>query len=310
MKHVLVTGYTGFVGKNLTQYLLDNKYQVTGVGRGMHDTTDKFKQITYSELSTIENCHAIIHLAGKAHDLKNVSNEAEYFAANTELTKKVFEVFLKSPITTDFIYLSSVKAAADSVVGELYETSEPRPTTAYGRSKLAAENFMLQATLPPGKRLFILRPCMIHGPGNKGNLNLLFQLVKKRIPYPLAAFNNKRSLVSIENLLFVIDRLLTHKNIATGVYNIADDEPLATNQIIDILAKAIGVKPRKWHINTTLITNTARLGDVLKLPLNTERLQKLTESYIVCNDKLKQALNIKKLPVSAKDGLLHTALNL
>lgn len=310
MKHVLVTGYTGFVGKNLTQYLLDKKYEVIGVGRSIDDIAETFKQVTYSEIHTIENCHAIIHLAGKAHDLKNVGNEAEYFTVNTELTKKMFEIFLKSPVTTDFIYLSSVKAAADSVVGELSETSEPKPTTAYGRSKLAAENYMLQATLPPGKRLFILRPCMIHGPGNKGNLNLLFQLVKKRIPYPLAAFNNKRSLVSIENLLFVVDRLLTLNNITSGVYNIADDEPLATNQIIDILANAIGVKPRKWRINPTLITNAARLGDLLKLPLNTERLQKLTESYVVCNGKLKQALNIKKLPVSAKDGLLHTALNL
>jgi len=118
------------------------------------------------------------------------------------------------------------------------------------------------------------------------------------------------SLVSIQNLLFIFDKLLTDTSVKSGVYNIVDDEDLGTTQIIDILAKAINVKPRKLHISTALVTKLARLGDVLRLPLNTERLQKLTESYVVNNTKLKQALSINQLPVTATDGLLYTASNM
>ena len=100
--------------------------------------------------------------------------------------------------------LSSVKAAADEINGELTEEIIPKPSTHYGKSKLLAEEYILSKVLPPGKRVYIIRPCMIHGPGNKGNLNLLYQLVRKNVPWPLASFDNKRSFCSIENLCFVI----------------------------------------------------------------------------------------------------------
>ncbi|RVU00713.1 NAD-dependent epimerase/dehydratase family protein [Mucilaginibacter limnophilus] len=308
MKNVIITGYSGFVGKNLTGYLMRKGCKITGVGR-TQGVVEPFDTITYSQLSQLNNFDAIIHLAGKAHDLKNTSLEAEYFLVNTDLTMQVFKEFLRSE-ATDFIYLSTVKAAADSVSGELLETDEPQPATAYGRSKLAAEQQLLAMPLPLGKRLFIIRPCMIHGPGNKGNLNLLYTLVNKRVPYPLAAFSNKRSVLSIQNLLFALNAILSDSKIPGGIYNIADDEPLSTTQMIDIMAKALHIKAFKWHISPGLIKFAARAGDKLHLPLNSHRLQKLTESYVVNNAKLKKALGISKFPVSARDGLIYTALNL
>jgi nucleoside-diphosphate-sugar epimerase len=308
MKHVLITGYTGFVGNNLTGYLMRKGYKVTGIGRNS-SADEPFDTVIYTDLPQLDNYNAVIHLAGKAHDLKNTSKEVEYFEVNTELTLQVFNHFLQSS-ATDFIYLSTVKAAADSVTGELLETDEPQPATAYGRSKLAAEQQLLAMPLPLGKRLFIIRPCMIHGPGNKGNLNLLYTLVKKRLPYPLAGFSNKRSLLSIQNLLFALNAILSDSKVPGGIYNIADDEPLSTTQMIDIMAKALRVKAHKWRISPDLIKFAARTGDKLRLPLNTHRLQKLTESYVVSNAKIKGVLGISKFPVSARDGLTYTALNL
>ena len=118
--------------------------------------------------------------------------------------------------------MSSVKAVADEVVGVLDESVIPSPVTAYGKSKLAAEKYLLSQKPSKGKRVYILRPCMIHGPGNKGNLNLLYNFVKKGIPYPFGSFENKRSFVSIDNLCFVIKELIENKNITSGVYNISD----------------------------------------------------------------------------------------
>jgi nucleoside-diphosphate-sugar epimerase len=168
-----------------------------------------------------------------------------------------------------------------------------------------AETYIQAQPLPLGKSFYILRPCMIHGPGNKGNLNLLYQFVKKGIPYPLAAFKNKRSFLSVGNLCFIIQKLL-EKDIPSGVYHIADDEALSTNEVVSILSKAIDKRPKLLYIPAKILGFAAKLGDLLKLPLNTERLQKLTENYCVSNQKVRKALDVE-LPLSTRDGLELTA---
>jgi len=159
------------------------------------------------------------------------------------------------------------------------------------------------------KTTYILRPCMIHGPGNKGNLNLLYQVVKRGIPYPLGAFENRRSFTSIDNLSFVIEQLI-EKDIPTGIYNMGDDETLSTNELITLMAATMGKPNRIWNWNKAVIQFFARIGTVLHLPLNTERLQKLTENYVVSNAKLKQALGIDKMPVKAEEGFRKTVKSL
>jgi nucleoside-diphosphate-sugar epimerase len=246
----------------------------------------------------------VIHLAGKAHDLRNISNQEEYYQINTELTKKVFDAFLASDAKV-FITLSSVKAVADEVKGELSEEQIANPITHYGKSKLLAEQYILSKKIPEGKRVYILRPCMIHGPGNKGNLNLLYKLASKGIPWPLGTYENKRSFCSIDNILFIIKELIEREDIPSGVYNVSDDQALSTNDVISILAESQNRRPKVWKVPKGLIKSLAKLGDVLRLPLTTERLQKLTESYVVSNQKIKTAIG-KPLPVSAKEGLLKT----
>jgi nucleoside-diphosphate-sugar epimerase len=246
---------------------------------------------------------AIIHLAGKAHDLKNTANDQEYYDVNYELTRLLYDQFLQSK-AEKFIYISSVKAAADTVEGVLTEDALPNPVTAYGKSKLMAENYIL-AHLPADKQVYILRPCMIHGPGNKGNLNLLHGIVTKGIPYPLGAFENVRSFLSIENLCFVINELLVQKEIPSGVYQVADDLSLSTNKVIELIGDSLGTKSRIWNVPCAWVTMAARLGNHLNLPLNTHRLQKLTESYVVGNAKIKHAIG-KELPVKIEEGLLRT----
>ncbi|MBV5342376.1 nucleoside-diphosphate-sugar epimerase, partial [bacterium] len=93
--------------------------------------------------------------------------------------------------------------------------------------------------------LYILRPCMIHGPGNKGNLNLLYNVVKRGIPYPLGAFENRRSFCSIDNLSFVINGLIENQ-VASGIYNVCDDETVSTNELIELISISLGKKSRIW----------------------------------------------------------------
>ena len=290
---ITITGISGFVGQNLSKYLRDQGHFLNGLSlRNENWSLDKSSE-------------AIIHLAGKAHDTSNTSDSESYFKINRDLTISLFDQFLNSDIK-DFFYFSSVKAVADTIDGILEENFAGNPQTPYGQSKFEAENYLLQQNLPAGKRLFIIRPCMIHGPGNKGNLNLLYKVVEKGIPWPLASFQNHRSFLSIDNLNFLILKMLLNKEIATGVYNFADDQALSTNELVRIIANVSGKKEKLWKLNAQLISGIAKIGDFTKLPLNSERLKKLTESYVVSNTKVKNALKISSLPVSAEEGLKKT----
>jgi nucleoside-diphosphate-sugar epimerase len=300
MNKLLVTGTSGFIGMNLISYFHENTFDILPYSREMGL---EYKNIT-SNLINNQCVDVIIHLAGKAHDLRNTVNEKEYFEANTNLTIDIFNAFLESNART-FIYFSSVKAVKDHFDDILFEDTIPNPITAYGKSKLASEEYILKNSKNSNKNIYILRPCMIHGIGNKGNLNLLYSFVSKNIPWPLGAFNNKRSICSLENLFFVVNELITRIDIPSGIYNVSDDNPISTNQIIELIAESQNRKPLILNINKKLIWFIATIGDYFKMPLNRERLTKLTESYVVCNSKITNAIG-KKLPISTIDGLLCT----
>jgi len=343
---ILITGIHGFVGSNLVA-ALKNNHQIYGLDIVTLHKEGVVTTFTWNDLNSLPEIDVIIHLAGKAHDTKNQTEAQTYFDINTGLTQKIYDWFLTS-VAKKFIFFSSVKAAADRVEGDvLTEDVVPSPKGPYGESKIAAENYIFSQEarskrqevrteslepetlsiesktiskdtttkkLKPGRvtllpTTYILRPCMIHGPGNKGNLNLLYQVVKKGIPYPLGAFENRRSFTSIDNLSFVISELI-EKDIPGGIYNVGDDDCLSTNELIELMAKIMNKKNRIWNWNKKFIELCANIGTLLHLPFNIERLQKLTENYVVSNNKLKKALDISKMPVSAKEGFIKTIQSL
>lgn len=313
---ILITGIHGFVGSNLVN-ALKSKHVIYGLDIVSPVKDGVEKTFTWQEFDILPAIDIVIHLAGKAHDTKNQTNTQAYFDINTGLTQKIYDWFLKST-ASKFIFFSSVKAAADCVVGDfLTEDIIPSPKGPYGESKIAAENYIISRQSAESseqsadssklstKMTYILRPCMIHGPENKGNLNLLYQVVKKGIPYPLGAFENRRSFTSIDNLSFVIENMID-KNISSGIYNVGDDENLSTNELITLMAGVMNCPVRIWKWNKKLIQFIAGIGTILHLPLNSERLKKLTENYVVSNVKLKNALGIDKMLVKAEEGFLKT----
>ena len=321
---ILITGVHGFVGSNLVK-ALSKEHTIYGL-----DIISPIKEgirFTFSwdyldRDGGIPDVDAIIHLAGKAHDTKNEAAADVYFKVNTDLTKKIFDYFLAHESIKKFVFFSTAKAAADKVDGVLTEDVVPSPVGPYGESKIAAEKYIIskfqdsgfkfqgtskgsEKTEAPAKQVYILRPCMIHGPGNKGNLNLLYGVVKKGIPWPLGAFENRRTFTSIENLCFVINGLLS-KDVPTGIYNMGDDEALSTNELIEEICKSLGKKAHIWKLPKGLMNGVAKIGGALHLPLDSERLRKLTENYISSNAKIKKALGVEKMPVDAREGLKIT----
>ena len=308
---ILITGVHGFVGSNLVEAL---KAEHTIYGLDIVNPMKEGVRYTFSwddleNETMIPEVDAIIHLAGKAHDVKNQSAADVYFKVNTGLTQKIFDWYLAHPTAKKFVFFSTAKAAADRVEGEfLTEDVVPAPVGPYGESKIKAENYLrskMEEVRSKNKSVYILRPCMIHGPGNKGNLNLLYGVVSKGIPWPLGAFENRRSFTSIGNLQEVIKGLLV-KEVPSGIYNMGDDEALSTNELIEVICSALGKKAHIWNIPRGLMNGVAKIGDVMHLPLNSQRMQKLTENYVVSNAKIKAALGMKEMPVRAKDGLRET----
>lgn len=296
----LITGANGFVGTNLRRFLGEKGHVCLGLDLADADYGwSELDRIPFAEID------CVVHLAGKAHDLKKVASERSYFDVNVGLTEKIFTAFRKGVEKTGgkktFVYFSSSKASPDG--------------NAYGRSKLAAERYLLSASASTSAstsslHLYILRPAMIHGPGNKGNLNLLWGLARRGLPWPLAAFENRRSFTSVGNVCAAVEALAglpaESSSGETAVFPVADDEMLSTNRLIELIAEACGRRARLWRLPKGLMRCAARIGDLLHLPLTTERLEKLTEDSFVDNAALRRRLGWTRMPVAAEDGLSFT----
>lgn len=323
---ILITGIHGFVGSNLV-VALSKEHEIYGLDIIAPEKEGVVKTYSWDDLDSgrVAGVDAIVHLAGKAHDTKNQAAADVYFKINRDLTIKIFDYFCAHPTIKKFVFFSTAKAAADKVDGVLTEDVVPAPVGPYGESKIAAEKYILskfkefnglrslrEDPLEPieqlkrtSKDVYIFRPCMIHGPGNKGNLNLLYNVVKKGIPWPLGAFENRRTFTSIENICFAVNGVLT-KDVPSGIYNMGDDEALSTNELIEEICKSLGRKAHIWNLPKGLMTGMAKVGGWLHLPLNPERLRKLTENYISSNEKIKKALGVDRMPVDAREGLKTT----
>ena len=305
---ILITGIHGFVGSNLVEALKSNHaiYGLDIKSPWKHGVERTYK---WDEINKIPPVDVIIHLAGKAHETKNESIAQEYFEVNTGLTQKIFDYFLDSDAKT-FVFFSTVKAAADIVEsGILTEEVDPNPVGPYAKSKRKAEEYILSKLFDAeqkGKKVYILRPCMIHGPGNKGNLNLLYQVVSRGFPWPLGAYDNKRSFCSVDNIAYVIEQLFLRENIATGIFQVGDDEPISTNELIQLISASVGKKAVIWNLPKRFMSNLVCVLGFLSLPLNKERLRKLTENYVVSNQKIKNALGIDRMPVTTVEGMKKT----
>lgn len=304
--NILITGVHGFVGSNLVKALSPN-HTIYGLDIVAPEKEGVVKTFSWDDLDAglVPEVDAIVHLAGKAHDTRNKSAAEVYFKVNTGLTQKIFDYFISSS-AEKFVFFSTAKAAADRVDGVLTEDVVPSPVGPYGESKIKAEEYILGHKVEKiGKKVYILRPCMIHGPGNKGNLNLLYGVVSKGIPWPLGAFDNRRTFTSVGNICFAVEGLLT-KDVASGIYNMGDDDALSTNELISIICEALGKKAHIWRIPRGLMNGIAKVGGWLHLPLNPLRMQKLTENYVSSNAKIKSALGVDRMPVDARDGLMLT----
>lgn len=293
---ITVFGSSGFIGKNLVKSLQQH-----------NEVNEVFLRNPAWENDIDAQTEVFINLIGKAHDHKGIATEKDYYIANYEIAKDVFNAFIKSNAEI-LIHISSIAAVEELERKNIItEESTCFPQSFYGKSKREAEVFLLNQSLPAGKKIVILRPTMIHGEGDKGNLTLLYKIISNGIPYPLGAFDNSRTFASLDNVVYVIDEIIKQKHtISSGVYNICDDDPLSTRRIIEIIGMVKEKNPSIWLVPKSLVQLLAKLGDKISLPINSKRLAKMTTNLLVSNSKIKKELHLSKLPLTSEEGMRKT----
>lgn len=293
---IAVFGSSGFIGKNLVKSLQHN-----------NEVQEISLRNPFWKNDIGPKTEVFINLIGKAHDHKGTATEQDYHFANVELTQQTFEIFKRSDAKL-YIHISSLAALEEFESSRpLAETDKCNPISLYGKSKREAEKWLLKEYLATNKKLIIIRPPMVHGSGDKGNLGLLYKIISKGIPYPLAAFDNERSFISIDNFNFYIQQIIQKSNyLENGIYHISDDESVATNEIIDIIKRVENIRILNINLPKSMIKGLARIGDFVPIPLNTKKLKKLTNNLLVSNQKIKTLLEIDKLPFTAQQGIEKT----
>jgi len=261
---IAVTGANGFVGKHLLAALHDQ--YILAIGRTHVDNVDHFLTADLSLLPKIEDSlkgiDVVIHCAARAHIMsdKALNPLLEYRSVNVEGTLNLAKQAAQAGVKR-FIYLSSIKVNGESTIDKSPFTymDEPNPEDAYGVSKLEAEVGLSVLAKSTGLEVVIIRSPLVYGPGVKGNLATMLNILKKGIPLPLGRVCNKRSLVSVFNLVDLIITCIDHPKAANQTFLVSDGHDLSSTELLHQLGKAIGRPSILFPVPFTVMVFFAKL---------------------------------------------------
>jgi len=250
-----LTGATGFIGQYLLREMPKRGYRIRALLRRPASMPMDVSSAVIGDLTRPQNMSAalagvdaVIHSAGLAHAMSGIP-EDDYRLLNTEATVRLARAAGRAGAKR-FVFLSSIRAqcgpAADTV---LTEAVEPRPTDAYGRSKLAAERGLAELDLD----WVSLRAVLIYGPGVKGNMAQLIKLVRSPFPLPLASLTARRSLLALENLSAAIETVLAAPGTLRRVFVAADPQALTIAEMIAALRSGLGRQPNVFPFPPALL---------------------------------------------------------
>jgi len=252
---IALTGATGFIGQYLLQEMPKRGHRVRALLRRPASMPVQTSSAVIGDLTrpqnmsaALEGVDAVIHSAGLAHAMSGVP-ENDYRLINTEATVRLARAARRAGAKR-FVFLSSIRAqcgpTADMV---LTEAVEPRPTDAYGRSKLAAEQGLAELDLD----WVSLRAVLIYGPGVKGNMAQLIKLARSPLPLPLASLTARRSLLALENLCAAIETVLAAPGALRRVFVAADPQALTVAEMIAALRSGLARQPNVFPFPPALL---------------------------------------------------------
>ncbi|MBF0471991.1 MAG: SDR family oxidoreductase [Gammaproteobacteria bacterium] len=269
---LLITGASGFIGSALVRLLSqDERYRVRATYRSLPQLQleSRISPLLIPGLSAdwdwrrdLLGVEVVVHTAARVHVMdETVDDPLEAFrqvnvAGTLNLAQQAAEVGVRR-----FIFLSSIKVNGEQTpLGRPFSIEDPpNPVDPYAQSKLEAESALLQLAADKGMEVTIIRPVLVYGPGVKGNVQTMIRWVRRGIPLPLGAINNRRSLVALDNLLDLIVTTIHHPQAANRRFLVSDGDDVSTTELLQRLAVALNSPSRLLSVPPAWIQRGAEL---------------------------------------------------
>ena len=305
MKKIAVTGASGFLGANLTEWLM-NTYEVIRIARKDREDFISCRidnTLSSGDCAWLGDAQVVIHCAARAHVMRETSEDplAEYRNVNTSGSIKLAQYAAAHGIKR-FIYISSIKVHgernhADSAI---VEDAQLEPVDPYGISKLEAEQGLLKVAQDTGMEVVIIRPPLIYGPGVKANFETMMKWLNKNRPLPLGAVKNRRSLVGIDNLCSLIETCIEHPNAANQAFLVSDQDDVSITELLAKLKSSLASSSALIPVPISLMKLGATMGGKGTVA------QRLFDDLYVSSEKATQLLGWNP-PYSMQEQLDKTA---
>ena len=322
IKNVLITGANGFIGAPLTRALLGRGFHVRMTGTERPEPlialgADWLPMVDLSHTvdwaPALADMDAVVHLAGIAHrpETTRFGDALLYEQVNHQATRSLAKALLVSTTVQRFLFFSTVRVHGDPQSFPVVAETPLAPLTPYDASKVAAEQ-AIRECLPPERVCWaILRPAVIYGPGNRGNMAKLEMLLRMGMPVPVGLKANRRSFLFLGNVLSAVEAFLSHPAPPTGkIWPLADDEPSSTESLVRAMARAMNLKPRLLHLPEVVLSSTARVGDFfcalgMPFPWHTAVREKFLADFWVDCSAIKEDLGWEP-PYRLEEGIHKT----
>jgi nucleoside-diphosphate-sugar epimerase len=310
-RKILITGASGIVGNALCNHLVTHDLDVVGAVRrspnapvlGVDYRIVAELDSTTDWSTPLAGVDTVIHCAARVHVMHDYAQDplTEFRRVNTVGTETLARAAARCGIQR-LIFLSSIKINGESALPDspFTQTSPAKPQDPYAISKLEAEQALTHIAAETGLEVVSLRCPLIYGPGVKGNLLRLLQVVDRGIPLPLALARNRRSLIYLDNLTDAIATCLTHPTAAGKTYLVSDGEDVSTAELITRIAQALGKPSRLWPCPLGLIKLAGRMTG------KSDEIARLLGSLCIDSNKICSELDWTP-PYTLEQGLAETA---
>lgn len=299
---VLITGANGFVGTALGMALGDDSRPATRAERLPGGVLIPTLDGVTDWRAALRGCRAVVHLAARVHHTSETADAAmmQYRQTNCAATLNLAEQAAQAGIRR-FLFISTAKVHGEGRSTPYRESDALAPVGAYAVSKAEAETGLLELSRRTGMPVTILRPPLVYGPGVRANFLQLMRLADRGLPFPLASVRNRRSIVSVANLVSAIEAALADRTPEACSFLVADEPALSTAALIRHMALALGRPDRLWSFPLPWLSAAAKMLG------RSEQLDKLTGTFTLDTTRIREQLGWQQVQ-STTDALAETAL--
>ena len=310
---ILVTGATGFVGRALVLHLLamdESQCVAVAMRRDVQQWSDRVLPRVTGDLEpaadwsiALGGISAVVHCAARVHVMQETSTNPleEFRRVNVQGTLNLARQTAAAGVRR-FVFISSIKVNGESTqLGRPFTTDDvPAPQDAYGVSKVEAEQGLHKIARQTGMEVVIIRPPLVYGPGVKANFAAMMSWLQRRVPLPLGAIHNQRSLVALDNLADLIVTCLTHPAAANQTFLVSDGEDVSTTELLRRMGQALGRPARLVPLPASILKLAAAMVG------KPDVAQRLCGSLQVDIEKTRRMLGWAP-PLSLDEGLKKAA---